>query len=60
MDSIDTFKLQALDTMAATIGTLEAEVVKSREYLERVNRQDQQLATGALDLTESGTPGGLR
>ena len=60
MDSIDTFKLQALDTMAATIGTLEGEVVKSREYLDRVNRQDQQLATGALDLTESGTPGGLR
>ena len=60
MDSIDTFKLQALDTMAATIGTLESEVAKSREYLDRVNRQDQQLATGALDLTESGTPGGLR
>ena len=54
MDSIDTFKLQALDTMAATIGTLEGEVVKSREYLERVNRQDQQQATGALDLTDSG------
>ena len=56
MDSIDTFKLQALDTMAATIGTLEGEVVKSREYLDRVNRHDQQLATGALDLDEGGTP----
>ena len=30
MDSIDDFKLKALDTMAATIGTLESEVVKSR------------------------------
>ena len=60
MDSIDTFKLQALDTMAATIGTLEGEVVKSREYLDRVNRQDQQQATGALDLTESGPQRGLR
>ena len=50
MDSIDTFKMKALDTMAATIGTLETEVVKSREYLDRVQRQDQQLATGALDL----------
>lgn len=50
MDSIDTFKLQALDTMAATIGTLESEVVKSREYLDRVARQDTRLASGALDL----------
>ena len=50
MDSIDTFKLQALDTMSATIGTLESEVVKSREYLDRVSRQDTSLASGALDL----------
>jgi uncharacterized protein YaaN involved in tellurite resistance len=61
MDSIDTFKMQALDTMAATIGTLEHEVVKSRDYLDRVNRQDQHLATGALDLSgDGGTPTGLR
>ena len=50
MDSIDAFKLKALDTMAATITTLEGEVTKSREYLDRVSRHDQQLATGALDL----------
>jgi uncharacterized protein YaaN involved in tellurite resistance len=56
MDSIDTFKMQALDTMAATIGTLEGEVQKSRAYLDRVQRQDQQLATGALDL-EAPEPG---
>ena len=36
MDAIDTFKVQALDTMAATIGTLETEVAKSQAYLERV------------------------
>jgi hypothetical protein len=60
MDSIDNFKLQALDTMAATIGTLETEVVKSREYLDRVQRQDQQLASGALDLESGATRGGLR
>jgi uncharacterized protein YaaN involved in tellurite resistance len=59
MDSIDNFKLQALDTMAATIGTLETEVVKSREYLGRARRQDQQIASGALDL-ESDPAGGLR
>ena len=56
MDSIDTFKMQALDTMATTIGTLEGEVQKSRAYLDRVQRQDQQLASGALDL-EGPEPG---
>jgi uncharacterized protein YaaN involved in tellurite resistance len=59
MDSIDSFKLQALDTMAATIGTLESEVVKSREYLDRVSSSDQRLASGNLDL-EAPTPGNLR
>jgi len=56
MDSIDTFKMQALDTMAATIGALEAEVDKSRSYLNRVQRQDRQLASGALDI-EGAEPG---
>ncbi|MGZ4602164.1 MAG: toxic anion resistance protein [Kineosporiaceae bacterium] len=50
MDAIDTFKVQALDNMAATVGVLENEVAKSQEYLERVKRQDQRLATGTLDL----------
>ena len=50
MDSIDTFKLQALDNMAATIGVLENEVSKSREYLDRVSRSDQRLASGSLDI----------
>ena len=45
MDSIDQFKLKALDTMAATIGTLEAEVVKSKAYLERVAQQDSRAQT---------------
>ncbi len=61
MDSIDDFKLKALDTMAATIGTLEGEVQKSRSYLERVNRQDHQIASGALNLTsDPGAPSGWR
>ncbi len=50
MDAIDAFKVQALDTMAATIGTLETEVDKSRSYLDRVNRQDDRMARGSLDL----------
>ena len=51
MDAIDTFKVQALDTMAATIGTLETEVTKSQAYLERVQRQDDRVAHGSLDLS---------
>lgn len=50
MDAIDQFKVQALDTMAATIGTLETEVAKSQEYLERVSRHDQRVVAGSLDL----------
>ena len=50
MDAIDSFKVQALDNMAATIGTLESEVGKSREYLNRVERQDQRVTHGSLDL----------
>ena len=59
MDSIDTFKLQALDSMQATITTLETEVNKSQEYLDRVSHQDQRLASGALDI-EGGSPSSLR
>src|SRR4051794_20452608 len=54
MDSIDTFKVQALDSMAATVGVLQNEVAKSQEYLERVQKRDERLASGTLDL---GTPG---
>ena len=50
MDAIDQFKVQALDNMAATIGVLENEVTKSREYLDRVNRHDDRVAGGSLDL----------
>ncbi len=57
MDAIDTFKIEALDSMAATIGTLETEVSKSRDYLERVSQQDQRAASGSLDL---GLPPGTR
>ena len=58
MDAIDAFKVQALDTMAATIGTLETEVTKSQAYLERVQRQHDPLVHGSLDLGEPG--GGAR
>ncbi len=58
MDAIDTFKVQALDSMAATIGTLETEVSKSQAYLERVQRHDDRVASGSLDL--GGTRGAGR
>ncbi|GAB97708.1 uncharacterized protein YaaN involved in tellurite resistance [Kineosphaera limosa] len=50
MDAIDSFKVQALDNMASTIGVLESEVIKSREYLDRVARGDERNRTGSLDL----------
>ncbi len=58
MDAIDTFKVQALDTMAATIGTLETETTKARGYLDRVHANDQRTAAaergGSLDLGIGG------
>lgn len=56
MDSIDSFKVEALNTMSQTIGTLETEVAKSRAYLDRVRASDQRmdstdgLSAPALDL----------
>lgn len=49
MDSIDTFKVKALDTMAQTIGVLETEVEKSKDYLARVHAQDER-GTQTIDL----------
>ncbi len=40
MDSIDRFKVEALNAMSQTINTLEGEVMKSRAYLERVHAAD--------------------
>ncbi|MAS53670.1 MAG: toxic anion resistance protein [Pimelobacter sp.] len=54
MDSIDEFKLKALDSMSATIGVLEHEVDKSKSYLDRVQQHDARNAQGTLDL--SGQP----
>jgi uncharacterized protein YaaN involved in tellurite resistance len=50
MDAIDQFKAQALDNMAATIGTLQSEVSKSQAYLDRVRKHDERLAGGSLEL----------
>ncbi len=50
MDSIDEFKLKALDNMSTTIGVLENEVQKSKAYLERVQQHDARNAAGTLDI----------
>jgi uncharacterized protein YaaN involved in tellurite resistance len=55
MDSIDEFKLKALDNMSTTIGVLETEVEKSKAYLERVQKHDARNAGGALDLSSMPT-----
>jgi len=56
MDAIDTFKVQALDSMAATIGTLQTEVGKSQQYLDRVRNADlrETAGGGSLDLGTGG------
>mgnify|MGYP001945766822 CR=1 FL=1 len=59
MDAIDTFRSQALDSMAQTIGVLESEVDKSRGYLERAHRTDGRLAAGSLDLGGPQSPTGV-
>ena len=38
--------------MAATIGTLETEVAKSRSYLDRVQRTDHRLVSGSLNIDQ--------
>jgi uncharacterized protein YaaN involved in tellurite resistance len=51
-DAIDTYKVQALDSMSATIGVLQTETAKSQKYIDRVRKADEHGAagTGSLDL----------
>lgn len=51
MDSIDTFKLKALDSMKQTVGTLSGEVEKSKGYIARAEGAAQaKLATDEPSL----------
>lgn len=53
MDSIDNFKVEALKTMEQTIGTLESEVSKSRLYLDRAIRsENNRVIANPLDVPE--------
>ncbi|WP_395331194.1 toxic anion resistance protein [Novosphingobium sp. BL-8H] len=46
MDSIDTFKMQALDSMKQTVQSLEGEVTKSKAYIARAQGQAEGAALG--------------
>lgn len=46
MDSIDSFKLKALDSMKQTVASLEGEIRKSRAYIARAQGQAQASAEG--------------
>lgn len=54
MDAIDTFKVQALDSMAQTVSALKTEIDGAQGYLSRVQAADARSAddttAGALDL----------
>jgi uncharacterized protein YaaN involved in tellurite resistance len=50
MDSIDTFKLQALDSMKQTIDGLTTEVNKAQTYLDRAKASPQNEAQAGGDL----------
>ena len=49
MDAIDTFKLKALDSMKATVGTLSDEVEKSKGYIARAEGAAQNKLAGPED-----------
>ncbi|GAB7191284.1 toxic anion resistance protein [Kineococcus sp. NUM-3379] len=42
MDAIDTFKVQAVQSMATTVDALEGQVNRSKSYLERVRSQEEE------------------
>lgn len=52
MDSISEFKVQALDSMAQTIGVLETETEKAKPYIERARRTESNEAASSLDLAK--------
>ncbi|MGQ0616596.1 MAG: toxic anion resistance protein [Acidimicrobiia bacterium] len=40
MDAIDSYKAQAVSNMASTVGALEEQIARSRQYLERTHRDE--------------------
>jgi uncharacterized protein YaaN involved in tellurite resistance len=54
MDAIDTFKTQALDSMAQTVTALETEIGKSQTYLARVRASEARDASSGPDALDLG------
>jgi uncharacterized protein YaaN involved in tellurite resistance len=56
MDMIDAYKLQALDSMQKTIGSLSGEVTKAQSYLQRAHNApaSEAVASGRGELALSG------
>jgi uncharacterized protein YaaN involved in tellurite resistance len=50
MDAIDTFKIQALDTMKTTVNALDTEVARAQKYLSRARSVSPGTEAGALNL----------
>lgn len=46
MDAIDTFKVQAVDNMAVTVSTLQEEITKASDYIERAQRDEAAVTSG--------------
>jgi uncharacterized protein YaaN involved in tellurite resistance len=56
MDAIDTFKSQALETMAETVQSLKTEIDKSQEYLNRVRQSEVTGQAPESDALKLGDP----
>ena len=54
MDAIDTFKVQALDSMQQTVGTLQTEISKAQSYLNRIQASDAQAEATGDDVLDLG------
>lgn len=54
MDAIDTFKTQALDSMAQTVTALETEIATSQSYLKRVRAAEARGDVSAHDALDLG------
>ncbi len=54
MDAIDTFKAQALDSMAQTVTALETEIGKSQTYLARARASDARESSSGTDVLDLG------
>lgn len=53
MDSIDTFKVKALDSMKQTVDALEGEIGKSKAYIARAQGQAEGVAEGDTQATQN-------